>query len=289
MVPSAHTADLVKEARKTPDSSRSGSPLQLTYLEGNSWLWEVTGIQVLIDPVLVGNLDFGIPWLYDAAKKTLKEFELKDLPHIDLLLITQNFDDHCHKRTLEPLSKMFPSLQVISTPNAQPTLSKIFQRVIYLEPGHRTSFTGRNGSEIIVRAAAGPVLGPPWQRPENGYFVEAKHPQFTIYYEPHCVYNRSLMEHERTDVIVTPVIKQVLPLYTLVSGQEDAVELARLLHARIVVSMKNGDLESKGFLSKLVSSVGSVEEFRELLQKSLPAVQLLEPIAGIPLEVPIVS
>lgn len=42
--------------------------------QGNSWLWEVGGAKILVDPILVGNLDFGIPWLYDAAKKFLKNF-----------------------------------------------------------------------------------------------------------------------------------------------------------------------------------------------------------------------
>ncbi|XP_020595052.1 uncharacterized protein LOC110035152, partial [Phalaenopsis equestris] len=32
---------------------------KLTYLEGNSWLWSVDGVNVLVDPILVGNLDFG--------------------------------------------------------------------------------------------------------------------------------------------------------------------------------------------------------------------------------------
>lgn len=32
------------------------------------------GARILVDPILVGNLDFGIPWLYDAAKKFLKNF-----------------------------------------------------------------------------------------------------------------------------------------------------------------------------------------------------------------------
>ncbi|KAJ6868743.1 hypothetical protein NC651_033737 [Populus alba x Populus x berolinensis] len=43
--------------------------------QGNSWLWEVGGANILVDPILVGNLDFGIPWLYDAAKKVLKNFQ----------------------------------------------------------------------------------------------------------------------------------------------------------------------------------------------------------------------
>lgn len=31
---------------------------------------------ILVDPVLVGNLDFGIAWLYDASKKFLKSFQV---------------------------------------------------------------------------------------------------------------------------------------------------------------------------------------------------------------------
>ncbi|KAH7430612.1 hypothetical protein KP509_08G005800 [Ceratopteris richardii] len=262
--------------------------LQLTFLEGNSWLWNVRGTQILVDPVLVGNLDFGIPLLYDASKKTLKEFKLEDLPQLDLLLITQNFDDHCHVNTLQPLSKIIPDLQVISTPNAEPTLTKLFKKVIYLEPGQSTTYKSKNGSEIVIRASAGPTLGPPWQRPENGYFVDVKDPSFSLYYEPHCVFDRMAMSSEQADVVITPVIKQVLPFYTLVSGQGDAVDLVKLLKARFVVPLQNGDLDSKGILAKIVSRVGTVEEFKDLLEAAEEShVQILEAKPGVPLDVPL--
>lgn len=45
-------------------------------IQGNSWLWDVGGLKILVDPILVGNLDFGIPWLYDAAKKFLKNYQV---------------------------------------------------------------------------------------------------------------------------------------------------------------------------------------------------------------------
>lgn len=119
------------------------------------------GANILVDPVLVGNLDFGIPWLYDAAKKVLKEFQvpmnylflmivlfittcwnswscynlyssvvqLSDLPEIDCLLITQSLDDHCHLKTLNPFSQKFPNVRVISTPNAKNLLDPLFKNV----------------------------------------------------------------------------------------------------------------------------------------------------------------
>lgn len=40
------------------------------------------------------------------------------------------------------------------------------------------------------------------------------------------------MEKERADIVITPVIKQLLPYFLLVSGQEDAVRLAKLLQAK---------------------------------------------------------
>jgi hypothetical protein len=57
-------------------------------------LWEVGGANILVDPILVGNLDFGIPWLYDAAKKVLKNFQVLLLLIFELLSVNclLNFD-----------------------------------------------------------------------------------------------------------------------------------------------------------------------------------------------------
>ncbi|XP_051122122.1 uncharacterized protein LOC127245334 [Andrographis paniculata] len=278
---------LVSE-EKVIDSSDSGADdiFRLTYLEGNSWLWEVNGVNILVDPILVGNLDFGIPWLYDAAKKILKSFKLEDLPEINCLLITQSLDDHCHLKTLKPLSVRLPNLRVIATPNAKALLDPLFNNITYLKPGEASEIQVTDCSSITIRATAGPVLGPPWQTPENGYLVTSPKGQLTLYYEPHCVYNKSSVEEERADIVITPVIKQLLPNFTLVSGQEDAVELAKLLKAKFVVPMKNGDLDSKGILASIVRAEGTMESFKEILSKQVPDVQVLEPTPGVPLEIP---
>ncbi|CDP00583.1 unnamed protein product [Coffea canephora] len=269
------------------ESSSSGTGLfRLTYLEGNSWLWEVGGVKILVDPILVGNLDFGIPWLYDAAKKVLKNFQLDNLPQIDCLLITQSLDDHCHLRTLKPLSQKYPGLRVIATPNAKPLLDPLFSNVTYLEPGEESEIDVINSSPVKLQATAGPVLGPPWQRPENGYLVSSAQGELTLYYEPHCVYNKNFLEQERADIVITPVIKQLLPKFTLVSGQEDAVQLAKLLNARFIVPMKNGDLDAKGFLASIIRAEGTIESFKEILLKELPDAKVLEPTPGVPLDIP---
>ncbi|CAI0552549.1 unnamed protein product [Linum tenue] len=276
---------VVSEESAVGSSSPGAHAFKLTYLEGNSWLWEVEGVKILVDPILVGNLDFGIPWLYDAAKKFISGFQLSDLPQVDCLLITQSLDDHCHLKTLNPLSKMYPNLRVIATPNAKPLLDPLFTNVTYLEPGQLSELEAKNGSKVTVKATPGPVLGPPWQRPENGYLVISPQGQSTLYYEPHCVYNQDLIGKENADIVITPVIKQLLPKFTLVSGQEDAVRLAKLLHAKFIVPMRNGDLDAKGLLASIIQSEGTIESFKELLSKELPDARVLEPTPGVPLEV----
>ncbi|XP_033132855.1 probable LRR receptor-like serine/threonine-protein kinase At1g29720 isoform X3 [Brassica rapa] len=279
-------SSVLSEDRATGVSGSGGTDaFKLTYLEGNSWLWETSGLRILVDPILVGNLDFGIPWLYDAAKRFLNGFKLDDLPEVDCLLITQSLDDHCHLNTLRPLSKKSPDLKVIATPNAKPLLDPLFRNITYLEPGESYELNARNGSKVRVKATAGPVLGPPWQRPENGYLLASPEDQISLYYEPHCVCNMELLKNERADIVITPVIKQLLPQFTLVSGQEDAVQLAKILKAKFIVPMQNGDLDAKGILASIIKKEGTIESFKDLLSRELPKAQVLEPIAGVPLEI----
>lgn len=63
------------------------------------------------------------------------------------------------------------------------------------------------------------------------YLLASPEDQISLYYEPHCVCNMELLKNERADIVITPVIKQLLPQFTLVSGQEDAVQLAKILKA----------------------------------------------------------
>lgn len=55
--------------------------------------------------------------------------QLTDVPEVDCLLITQSLDDHCHLKTLKPLSEKYPTLRVIATPNAKALLDPLFSNV----------------------------------------------------------------------------------------------------------------------------------------------------------------
>jgi L-ascorbate metabolism protein UlaG (beta-lactamase superfamily) len=269
--------------------SEATTTVKLTYLEFNGWVWELDGgFRILVDPILDGNLDFGIPWLFDAAKKTLKNSDGLDLAGVDLLLITQSLDDHCHLRTLTRISAATPNLPVVTTPNARPIVSALpFTNVTYIEPGESTTV---GGSTIEVLATAGPVLGPPWQRPENGYILTTTKGQqkHSLYYEPHCVYDAGFLRDRglRADVLITPVVRQLLPAnFTLVSGQEDAVDLAKQLRPSYVVPMSNGEFDAKGLLTAILTTQGTIEAFKALLREALPEVQVMEPTPGVPLNI----
>ncbi|XP_044454407.1 uncharacterized protein [Triticum aestivum] len=281
----------------TNTTTKTATTVKLTYLEFNGWLWELDGgrFRVLVDPLLVGNLDFGMPWLFDGAKKTLPKDGLQDLQEdlavVDLLLITSSLDDHCHVRTLTRLAAISPDLPVVATPNARPILAALpFNDVIYLEPGQSTTVVGATtDSEATVLATPGPVNGPPWQRPENSYMVtttgkgQRKH---NIYYEPHCMYNAGFLRDRglHADVVITPVVKQqLLATFTLVSGQEDAVELARLLRAAYIVPMSNGECDAKGLLTAVISTQGTTQTFKDLLADALPQTQVVQPTPSVPL------
>ena len=47
-------------------------------------------------------------------------------------------------------------------------------QITYLEPGGAVEVTGANGGVLKVVATKGPVLGPPWQRPESGWGRESE-------------------------------------------------------------------------------------------------------------------
>lgn len=53
-----------------------------------------------------------------------------------------------------------------------------------MEPGEYTEIEVQNRSPVKVKATAGPVLGPPWQRPENGYFLRVT----TVFHSESCIF-----------------------------------------------------------------------------------------------------
>jgi L-ascorbate metabolism protein UlaG (beta-lactamase superfamily) len=258
-------------------SKAKKNELVLTYLETNGFLMSVDGVTILIDPILEGPLDFGIPDFYTGKKKVLPSAGLCDLlPPVDCILITQGLDDHAHLRTLTKLASMvdYDNVPIVAPPSARGALERSGMlrksNVRFLKHGERTTVQPLNKTSsagVSIRATTGALVGPPWQKPENGYILRSNGP--SVYIEPHVEFRRiELSKEAPVDVVITPIVGQSLPAFALVHGPQDTVRLVKTLRPKLIVPMRNGDLEIEGILSKLVTTVGTESEFRERLRNS---------------------
>uniref|UniRef100_A0A0G4HRD2 Metallo-beta-lactamase domain-containing protein n=1 Tax=Chromera velia CCMP2878 TaxID=1169474 RepID=A0A0G4HRD2_9ALVE len=273
-IPFLRQTDATIESNTLSGKSQNG--FELTWLESNSWFWKVNGVSLLVDPVIEGALDFGIPSVYSGVKKIVPS-RVAELPPqftagADAVLITQGLDDHCHLRTLKALAKILPELvPLVVAPSAFSKVASVFgeDRVRVLRKGEATKVKAlKGGGQVRVEATEGALVGPPWQARENGYIVYNPKGKSlkTLYYEPHCDTSSGSLEGKQADIVITPVtFQRLFGVYDLVKGGREAITLARSLGAKVVVPMQNGDLISEGPLAKAVVSEGSVDSFKRAI------------------------
>ena len=269
-----HRRATVTTVAKGGDANANSANAILTYLEINGWLISTGGATILVDPILEGALDFGIPTIYSANKRTLPSMGLCDeLPTIDCLLITQGWDDHAHTRTLKKLANVLDSnIHIIAPPSARGALAQSGfdgnrnKNIQYIRPGSQVNIGDE--CEVRIKATTGALVGPPWQARENGYIIRTISGP-SIYIEPHVEYNgRELRNEAPVDIVITPISGQGLPAFELVHGPNDVLRLVQTLKPKYVVPMQNGDVDAEGLASPLVQSVGSPEQFHKLLNKA---------------------
>lgn len=261
------------------------STFSYTHLEGNGQLWQASNgnarVSVVIDPI-ASQLDFGIPWGYRANKNVVSEQATIDLicdARPSHCLLTMGLDDHTHLPTLGRLNDRMPELKYIVAPSCEKKLLDFglpADRMTVLD--HDESCQLIDGASVT--ASVGALVGPPWQKRENGYLVKlAKDNQgegdgLSIYYEPHADVDFNRIRNLRADVMVSPVTKQSLPAqvpaegqYTLVYGGDRTLEIAESLGVETIVPLGNGALDIEGPLAGLVSSSGDVGDFEKLVEQ----------------------
>ena len=273
--------------------------LVLTYLEINGFLMTTAGVTILIDPLLEGPLDFGIPDIYTGKKKNLPLSSLCEaLPPVDCLLLTQGLDDHAHVRTLTKLAANanFDQVPIVAPPSARGALESSGMlrpsNVRFLRHGERTNIGAKNNASkdagsINILATKGALVGPPWQTRENGYILRPSFSSTTgrlppsVYIEPHVEFQvPELAKEAPVDCVITPIVGQRLPILDLVYGPSNAVKLIETLRPKVVIPMPNANVDQSGIAASLVSENGSEDDFFRLLAKSNAAstkVQKLRP------------
>jgi L-ascorbate metabolism protein UlaG (beta-lactamase superfamily) len=251
--------------------------VKLTFIGLNSWLLEIDDLQILIDPWLVDPIMFyGSPWLFEVKHIQPPCYTPATLPSINLILITQSLDDHCHQPTLAQLSKQIP---VIAAPSAVKIVEKLgFDRVISLAPwatyhlDDRLEITATPGAKIQMQV-------------ENGFVVKSLQTDRAIYYEPHLAIDPTTIDRigqlSKIDTIIAPIVGQIFPLLgKVIMNSQDAYQLASALHPQWYLPTAMGEVHVQGILPQLTRTDGSIAEFEQLLAQSELSTQLLMPQLG---------
>ncbi|MCH9056793.1 MBL fold metallo-hydrolase [Synechococcus sp. PCC 6716] len=247
--------------------------MQLTWLESNTWLWQLGQTRILVDPWLVGRLTFGhTPWLF-AAERTLP----CEMPAgVELIVLSQGLPDHCHVPTLRQCDRRIPVIGSASAAKIAQGLG--FETVITLAP-HDT-YCWR---DVTIQATKGATIGPLQQ--ENGYLFYWG--DRALYYEPHGCHDPWLKSYGTVDVVITPLLSVRLPLVgAILNGGETALELAQWLRPQQMISTAaNGSLTLRGILPSLLSVAGSLQDLQQQFERAGLRTQLIEPVAYSPLEI----
>lgn len=253
--------------------------MHLTYFDSNSWLIEIDGIRILLDPWLVGDLTFGnASWLFRGIKN--KAHPIPE--NIDLILLSQGLEDHAHIPTLQELD---PNLPVVASPNAEKVVQKLGYSTI-TSLAHGESY--RIKERVEIKALKGSPIGPTLI--ENAYLIKGLESGKTLYYEPHGYHSQEIKTNESIDVVLTPLITLKLPLLgAVIKGQKTALELCQAIKPQVILSTAaGGDVSFEGLLISLLKAEGTVAEFNELLKQKGLSTIAIDPQSGESIELSLV-
>jgi L-ascorbate metabolism protein UlaG (beta-lactamase superfamily) len=245
--------------------------MYLTYLDSNSWLIEMGGQTILLDPWLVNSLVFGnMPWLFKGEKKNSYKIPEK----IDLLLLSQGLEDHAHPPTLKQLDRAIPT---VASPNAAKVVRGLdYTQVTALAHGETFNLVDR----VEIKAVPGSPIGPTLI--ENGYLLKELETGITLYYEPHGYHSSSLQEFAPVDVVITPIVDLKIPLLgSIIKGQKSALEVCKWLKPQAILpTAAGGDVTFDGLLTLVLQEEGNSDRLKLLLEKNNLETQIIEPLPG---------
>ena len=253
--------------------------MYLTYFDANSWLIEIDGIRILLDPWLVGDLTFGnMTWFFRGVKQ-----KAHGIPeNIDLILLSQGLPDHAHIPTLQELDHNIP---VVASPNAEKVVQKLgYSTITSLAHGESYKIKDR----VEIKAIKGSPIGP--NLIENAYILKGLESGKTLYYEPHGYHSQEVNTSESIDVVIAPIVNLNLPVIgPFIRGQKYALELCQAIRPQVILSTAAGDdVGYEGLLATILQEEGTVTEFNELLKQKGLSTIAIDPQSGESIELSLV-
>lgn len=250
--------------------------MQLTWFDSNSWLIEIGGKRILLDPWLVGSLTFGnLNWLFEGKKRTPQPIP----QNIDYILLSQGLEDHAHPATLKELDKNIP---VIASENATKVCQGLEYSQITTLKHHQSHIIDET---IEITALPGSPVGPTLV--ENGYIIRDIHSDNSIYYEPHGFHAEAVQKYSPVKTVITPVTNINIPLLgPVIKGQKSALQICQWLKpSYIIPTAGGGDIDFKGFLVNLLKEEGTKEDLERMLASAHLTTQILNPQPYQPLNI----
>jgi len=245
--------------------------MQLTWFDSNSWLIEVAGETILLDPWLEGTLIFGnLPWLFKGEKT--QSYDLPD--QISLILLSQGLEDHAHPPTLKALDHAIPVVGSVNAAKVAQALN--YQQVTVLKP--EESFVLNH--KVEIRAFPGSIVGP--KAVENAYLITDLTTGYRLYYEPHGYHSPTLKSFTPIDVVLVPIVGlSILGLAPILKGQQASLELCQWLQPKIILpTAAASQISYEGIIANIVREEGTIEDFRLLLTKNNLKTEVIAPQPG---------
>ena len=202
--------------------------------EDSSWLWEIAGLKVLVDPWFsMSQVDFHP--LFSKQFHVKKQPSMDEIPQVDFIFISHPFTDHCNKETLLQLD---PAIPVICLPSIQKKVQKWqhFQTFLSLKD------TPFQLEKISVSGFLDLV--------HHAYLISDGVHAFC--YAPHGC--KSILHGKKADVLITTTTRYSLPFFlggTVNLGVDKAMDLAKKLTATRLISTHDEEKFQKGIVAKL--------------------------------------
>jgi hypothetical protein len=202
--------------------------------EDSSWLWEIDGLSIIVDPWFSASQVDLAPWFSEQFHVT-EQPKVSELKRPDYLFISHPFTDHCNKETLLQFSSDIP---VIALPSIQRKIKKW---------NHFTTFLSLHEAPFTVN----------FYQPKSkldlvhGAFHITDNDGKSLIYSPHGSQFDTL---PKADVLITTTIRYFLPFWlggTVNLGWEHVLKNAELSGTTTILSTHDEPKRGIGLVAKL--------------------------------------